>query len=100
MNGSHLRVALPWLLAVALVSPAAAAHRLLIQGNDKLAIIAADGSIEWEMPWGPIHDIHRLPDGRIMVQEGAAKVALIDPETKQVVWSYDAARLNGNAGRK
>jgi outer membrane protein assembly factor BamB len=83
-----------------LVSPAAARHRLLIQGNDKLAIVAADGSIEWEMPWGPIHDIHRLPDGRIMVQEGAAKVALIDPETKQVVWSYDAAKRNGNAGRK
>ncbi len=87
-------------LSLAPVASTDAQHRLLIQGNDKLAIIAADGSIEWEMPWGPIHDVHRLADGRIMVQEGAAKVVLIDPGKKAVVWSYDAAVKNGNAGKK
>jgi outer membrane protein assembly factor BamB len=88
------------LLGLSLAPSAAAQHRLLIQGNEKLAIVAKDGSLEWEMPWGPIHDLHRLADGRIMVQQGAAKVALIDPDKKQVVWSYDSAAQNGNAGKK
>ena len=50
---------------------ASAEHRLITQGNGKLAIVAADGHIEWEMPWGGIHDIHALPDGNFMVQQGA-----------------------------
>lgn len=88
------------LLACWFADSACAQHRLLIQGNGKLAIVAADGRVEWEMPWGPIHDIHRLADGRIMVQQGADKIALIDPDSKQVVWSYDSAPQNGNAGKK
>jgi hypothetical protein len=70
-----------------------------VQGNDKLAIVAADGSIEWEMPWGPIHDVHVLGNGHLMVQQGAAGLAVIDPKTKQVVWSYDN-RNNGNEGKQ
>jgi outer membrane protein assembly factor BamB len=52
------------------------------------------------MPWGAIHDLHVLADGHIMVQQGAAKVVEIDPATKNVVWSYDSAASNGNAGKK
>jgi len=37
--------------------PAAAAHRVLVQGNGKLAVVDAKGGIEWEMPWGGIHDV-------------------------------------------
>lgn len=88
------------LLIAAWASPASAAHRVLLQGNSKLAIVGPTGDIEWEMPWGPIHDLHVLPNGHIMVQQGAARVVEIDPATKQVVWSYDSATQNGNAGRK
>ena len=35
-------------------------HRLITQGNGKLAIVGRDGQIEWEMPWGGIHDLHVL----------------------------------------
>ena len=52
-------------LAVSLLFTAAslgfAQHRLITQGNDKLAIVGQDGKIEWEMKWGGIHDIHVLP---------------------------------------
>lgn len=75
-------------------------YRLVMQGNNKLAIVDQDGKIEWEMPWGGIHDIHVLDNGHIMVQQGAAKVAEIDPETKKVVWSYDSAKSNGNEGKR
>ena len=78
----------------------AAGHRLVIQGNEKLAIVDAEGSIEWEMPWGGIHDIHVLENGNIMVQQGAAVVVEIDRKTKQVVWSYDSSKQNGNDGKK
>ncbi len=54
----------------------------------------------WEMSWGGIHDLPVLDNGHILVQQGAAKVAEIDPETKSVVWSYDSATANGNAGKK
>lgn len=79
---------------------ASAQHRVLLQGNNKLAIVAKDGSLEWEMNWGGIHDLHVLPNGHILVQQGAAKVAEIAPKEKKVVWSYDSATANGNAGKR
>ncbi|MHC2070435.1 outer membrane protein assembly factor BamB family protein [Bremerella sp. T1] len=82
-------------------SPAVAGpFRLVMQGNGKLAIVAENGEIEWEMPWGGIHDIHVLENGHIMVQQGAASVAEINPESKKVVWSYDSAKSNGNEGKR
>jgi outer membrane protein assembly factor BamB len=51
------------------------------------------------MPWGGIHDIHVLPNGNVMVQQGPGKIAEIDRQTKQVVWSYNSATQNGNAGK-
>lgn len=76
---------------------ASAQHRLITQGNDNLAILGKDGKIEWELKWGGIHDIHVLPSGNIMVQQGASKVVEIDLKTKQIVWSYDSGSSNGNA---
>ena len=74
-------------------------HRVLLQGNDKLAILAADGSIEWQMKWGSVHDLHRLSNGHILAPLGANKVAEIDPTTEKIVWQYDSATANGNAGK-
>ncbi|MEO6595252.1 MAG: PQQ-binding-like beta-propeller repeat protein [Planctomycetota bacterium] len=74
-------------------------HRVLLQGEGKLAILDVHGDIEWQMPWGSIHDLHRLPNAHILVQEGAARLAEIDPTTKSVVWRYDASTQNGNAGK-
>jgi outer membrane protein assembly factor BamB len=78
---------------------AAEGHRLAVQGNGKLAIVGKDGKIEWEMPWGGIHDIHVLENGHILAQQGGAAVAEIDPEKKEVVWRYDSAKENGNEGK-
>ena len=78
---------------------AVAQQRLAVQGNDKLAIVGRDGKIEWQMPWGGIHDLHVLKNGHLMVQQGAAKVVEIDPATKKIVWAYDSASQNGNQGK-
>jgi len=88
------------LLLFPLAGAALAKHRLLVQGNDRLAIIDASGKTEWEMKWGAIHDVHVLESGHILVQQGAAKIAEIDPKTKQVVWSYDSTKQNAGQGRR
>lgn len=94
-----LRCALTSFLICSAVATSAA-HRVVIQGNNKLAIVEEDGEIEWQMPWGGIHDIHVLASGNIMVQQNNRKVVEIDPEKKEVVWSYDCTISNGNQGRK
>jgi outer membrane protein assembly factor BamB len=96
----HVEKALLSLAAFALSSCVVEGHRVLTQGNGKLAIVDHEGAIEWEMPWGGIHDIHALPSGNIMVQEGSGSVVEIDRETKEVVWRYDSTQSNGNAGQR
>jgi outer membrane protein assembly factor BamB len=78
---------------------AAAQQRVMLQGNGKLVSLDPAGKVEWELPWGGIHDIHVLGNGNVMVQQGGAKVAEIDSKTKKVVWSYDSATQNGNQGK-
>jgi len=89
------------LISLVMASPQAhAAHPVALQGNGKLVKLAADGSTAWEMPWQAIHDIHVLSSGNLMVQQGASTVVEIDHQTKQIVWSYDAARRGGNEGKQ
>ena len=64
----------------------------------RLAIIAADGSTEWEEKVGPIHDAWILPNGNRLFQQSWTRLVEMTPD-HQVVWQYDAATRNGNAGR-
>lgn len=93
-------VCLTLLLAALAATSATAQHRVLLGGEGRLAIVGTDGDIEWEMPWGGIHDIHMLDNGNIMVQDKFRKIVEIDPKKKEVVWSYDAANSNGNTGKR
>ncbi len=65
----------------------------------RLAIIAPDGSVEWEHPVGPIHDAWVLPDGNILFQRTWTQIVEMTPD-KKVVWEYDSATRNGNQGRR
>ncbi len=87
-------------VVVAAMAPwAQAQHAVLVQGDTTLARVNAEGTVEWKMDWGGIHDIQLLPNGHILVTENFRKLVEIDPKTKQVVWSYDAATRNGNEGK-
>lgn len=86
--------------SISLGNLAFAQHRLVTQGNNVLAIVDAKGAVEWEMPWGGIHDIHVLANGDIMVQQGPASVVQIDPTTKTIVWRYDARTTNREQGHE
>lgn len=75
------------------------AHRILLQGKKGLALVEPDGQVSWEMNCGGTHDLHVLENGHILTRRGRASVVEIDPQTRQVVWSYDSSRANGNAGK-
>ncbi len=62
-----------------------------------LAAIAADGSVEWKRPNGAIHDLHLLPNGNLLLQDGWTRILEVDADGKPV-WEYDA-QGGDNAGR-
>jgi hypothetical protein len=62
-----------------------------------LAAIGPDGSVEWRMPCGSIHDLHLLPDGHLLYQDGWTRIVELDA-ARRPVWEYDA-KTNGNADR-
>jgi hypothetical protein len=76
-------------------------HRLLAADDStgRLAIIAADGSVEWETKVSAIHDAWPLPNENFLFQQGWNKIVEMTP-AKQVVWEYDASKMNGNEGKR
>ncbi len=77
------------------------APRRFLAGDDstqRLAIVAADGSLEWEMKVSAIHDASILPNGNILLQQGWHKIVEVTPNHK-TVWEYDSGKMNGNAGK-
>ncbi len=76
--------------------------RRVLAGDDstqRLAIVASDGSLEWEIKVGAIHDAQVLKNGNILLQQGWTRIVEVTPD-KKTVWEYDAATQNGNEGRK
>lgn len=96
-------------VAVALVSltsvPAETDYhdRLVIAGEagggiDHLCVIDSDGMMLWEYPTSAIHDLHLLENGNLLFQTSWTKIVEMNLK-KEIVWSYDAARMNGNDGK-
>jgi len=73
-------------------------RRLLAADYEKklLALVAADGSIEWQETIQDIHDAQLLDNGNILFQTGWTRVVEMTRD-KKVVWEYDASTANGNA---
>ena len=88
------------MLLLTCLTPAAFAHRVLLHGNGKLAVVEKDGAVSWEMPFGSVHDLHVLANGNILTVQDFQRIVEIDRATKNIVWTYDAAKSNGNADRK
>jgi len=77
-------------------------HRFISADSSKkrIAIIDENGKTEWEMKIGPLHDLHLLDNGNILLQTSWTHVAEVEQATGKVVWEYDASKQNGNAGKK
>lgn len=105
---------LPLLIAVVFLSPSKGGaeddDRLFLlgasYGKNVLAICEADGTVIWRHDTaGPQkghaghHDVHLLPNGNILFHDSWTETKEITLG-KEVVWKYDSAAENGNAGKK
>jgi outer membrane protein assembly factor BamB len=72
-------------------------HRLLVANTGRVALVSPTGAIEQELKSNGLHDVSLLPNGNILFQSSWTKVAEADPSGK-IVWEYDSASSNGNAG--
>ncbi len=64
-----------------------------------LALVDRNGDIEWQIPIRNIHDVSLLPNGNILFQTDWTEIVEMTSERK-IVWKYDAARQNGNEGKR
>jgi outer membrane protein assembly factor BamB len=102
------RIALPILLVVTAITigaqttnDPAPGRRLLLAdySTRRIAILAADGKVEWEYKIGDLHDLHYLPNGNVLFQTNFRQLVEVDPKTNKIVWQYDSGKNNGNAGK-
>lgn len=73
-------------------------HKLLVANTGRVAVVAADGTLERDIKSGGLHDASLLPNGNLLYQSSWTKVTELSSEGK-VVWEYDSATSNGNAGK-
>lgn len=104
-HSTRLRLLLPalGLLIAACPEPVAAAERRFIAADSSkniAAIVNADGSLAWQRNIGPLHDLHVLPNGHVLLQDSWTHVLEIDTRTDAVVWEYDATQTPDFDGRR
>ena len=96
------------LTAASFVQPCAAktdySKRLVIAGEagggiDHVAIVDAEGNPLWEYPTRAIHDLHLLENGNLLFQTSWTRIVEMTLK-KEIVWSYDASKMNGNEGKR
>ena len=76
-------------------------RRLLAADYQKkvIAIVNEKNEVEWQERIKDIHDVIVLPGGNILFQTDWTTIVEMSPD-KKIVWKYDAAKMNGNAGKK
>ncbi len=68
----------------------------------RIAIFDDTGKMTWEYKIANLHDLQMLENGNILFQTDWAQLVEVAPEGMsggKIVWSYDAAKMNGNAGK-
>jgi len=74
-------------------------YRVLGADNGRVAIIAPDGKVEWEVPTkAQAHDLQLLSNGNVLFPAGAAEIVEMTP-TKQNVWKYASQPKPAYSGR-
>ncbi len=68
--------------------------------KSRIAIIDEAGRTEWEHKIGPLHDLHVLPNGNVLVQLSWTEIVEIHAASGEMVWRYDAGKRPENAGRR
>ncbi len=98
------------LLLFLMVMKTAQAERLVLvsasYGKNVVAICDTKGKVLWSHKTaGPMkghaghHDVQLLPNGNILFHDSWTKLTELTLD-KKVVWTYDSATMNGNAGKR
>ena len=84
--------------ARAAVAADAVRHRVLANDKGRIAIVSAEGKVEWEVPTrGTAHDIALLPNGNVLFPIGARTIVEMTPDKKEV-WRYESKPKEGYTG--
>lgn len=59
------------------------------------AIIDAEGNTVWQRKIGPLHDLHLLDNGNVLMQLNWTHIVEINPETNDIVWEYHCKPVEG-----
>jgi len=103
MKITRLNLSLFALLGILLASPAKAepTDRLVIgaEGGKGLAIVdpGEGNQLLWHRPLGSVHDLHLLPNGNLLTQDGWPRLIEVNL-AKEIVWEYDATKTNRSEG--
>lgn len=100
--------ALVWTIGLVSITAAglraeeAITHRILCADSSKgrIAIVDEAGKTEWEKKIGPLHDLHMLASGNVLMQTSWTELMEVEPSTGKIVWQYNSAKANGNEGKK
>jgi outer membrane protein assembly factor BamB len=66
----------------------------------RVAIVDETGATIWEHRIGPLHDLQVLPNGNLLFQLSWTRIVEMNLDTKKIIWEYDSAKQNGNAGKR
>jgi hypothetical protein len=78
---------------------AAGGYRVLAQDQGHVAIVDAQGHVEWEVECKHnSHDIAVLPSGNLLLHTGPAKIVEMTPD-KKIVWQYEGKPKAGSTDR-
>ena len=74
-------------------------HRVLGSDKGKVAIVAPDGQVEWEVA-NPVevHDLAMLPNGNVLISTRGPAVVEMNP-AKEIVWKYECKPTPANKER-
>lgn len=72
------------------VRPEPVSHRLIAQDKGQVAVVNADGSVDWSWENGTVaHDLHLLPNGNLLVPTAQNSIVELTSE-KEVVWEWES----------
>jgi len=75
-------------------------HEVIAADNGRIVRYDVSGKPVWIFDLkSPVHHIQQLSGGNLLTQKNWTKLVEISPD-KEIVWTYDAAASNGNAGKK
>ncbi len=76
--------------------PTAPGRVMLAADSSKktVAMIDKDGKAIWQRQIGPLHDLHLLANGNILLQLDWTRLVEINPKTDEIVWEYTSKPID------